>query len=138
MADKAPLSTIQDFKEHWLAMPEDRTAEATRKIEEASIEVRGNYPTVDERVAAGSLDEEVVRLVVNRMVKRAMDNPIEEHVGVQSATAQTGPFATTLNFANPDGNIYMSKADHRLLRGPQSAKQAFSIFPGGVGRVGSA
>lgn len=133
MADETttPYSTIQEFKAHWSAMPEDRTGEATQKLLEASIEVRANYPDINERLSAGTLHREVVRLVVNRMVKRAMDTPMEDFAGVQSATAQAGPLAQTLNFVNPEGDIYLSKKDHRLLRPASESSAPFTIMPGG-------
>lgn len=131
MADETiPYSTIQEFKAHWSALPAERNDEATQKLLEASIEVRAEYPDIDERLSAGTLRREVVRLVVNRMAKRAMDLPMEDYAGVQSATAQAGPLAQTLTFTNPDGNIYMSKKDHRLLRPAKQSSAPFTILPG--------
>lgn len=131
MAETTPYSNIQEFKKHWPAMPADRETEAIQKLLEASIEIRAEYPDLEERLNAGKLDREVVRLVVNRMVKRAIDIPMEDYAGVQSATAQAGPLAQTLNFSNPDGSVYMSKKDHRLLRGASLSQEAFTILPGG-------
>lgn len=132
MADATfPYSTLQEFKEHWPKMPDDLTEEATQKLLEASIEVRAEYPDIEERLSADTLRREVVTLVVNRMAKRALSNPVEDYAGVQSATAQAGPLAQTFTFANPDGSVYMTKKDHRLLRGSRATGEAFTIMPGG-------
>lgn len=126
----ADYATLADLKAHWPALSADQEPEAQQKLTEASIEVRALFPDVDGRLASNALDVEVPRLVVCRMVKRAMDSPVEAMGGVQSTTQQTGPFTQTLNFTNPDGNIYLSKADKRLLSPPRSAR-AFTIHPGG-------
>lgn len=131
-----PFSTIASFKLHWAALPEDRVAEATKKLREASIKVRTQFPDVDARIAAGTLDPEVPELVVNEMVKRAMDTPQgADLAGVAQATGQTGPFATTFQFTNPDGNLYLSRDDRRMLAAgrPGKSGKAFSIHPGGLG-----
>jgi len=128
MADYANLS---DLKDHWPALRSDQEAEALQKLLEASIEVRTSFPGIDARLASGELNEEVPRLVVCRMIKRAMDTPNDAMAGVGSVTHQGGPFAQTLNFTNPDGNIYLSKSDRNLLS-PVEQRRAFMIHPGGV------
>lgn len=129
-----PFATLEDLRKHWPAMPV-ADAEAEQKLHEASVEIRGNFPGIDERVSSGALDLDIVKLVVNRMAKRALESPAEERQGVAQATAQSGPFSQTLQFTNPDGNMYLSKADRRLLSPKnENAGQAFSLFPGGVGR----
>lgn len=131
-----PFSTLEDFKLHWAALPADKDLEATQKIKEASIKIRGQFPDIDTRLADGRIALETVQLVVHEMVKRALDSPAgDELAGVQQATGQTGPFTTTLQYTNPDGNLYLSRDDRRMLSAgrPGKTKQAFSIFPGGIG-----
>lgn len=122
-------STLADLKRHWSALPSDKETDAEQKLEEASIEVRSLYRDTDERIATGALDADAVRLVVNRMVKRALDTSDEELAGVTSATAQTGPFSQTLNYSNPDASMYMTKADKRLLESGRTRGQAWTIHP---------
>lgn len=127
----ADFATLSDLKAHWPALPSDREVEASRKLYEASLELRTAFPDIDARIASGELDENVPRLVVCRMVKRALDTPADAMAGVGSVTQQGGPFAQTLNFTNPDGNIYLSKSDRRLLA-PIKRRRAFTIHPGGA------
>lgn len=123
-------STLEALLRHWPALPSDREEEALQKIEEASIEIRTLYRDTDERIAAGELELETVQLVVNRMVKRALDSPDDSLAGATSATSQVGPFAQTLNFSNPDATMYISNADKRLLNAGRDRRQAWTITPG--------
>lgn len=124
-----PYSTLQDFIKHWPALPDSQHTIATQKIDEASTEIDGLYPDVEQRLADGVLKLATVRLVVNRMVKRALDTSAEELAGVTSATAQAGPFAQTLNFSNPDATMYISAPDKRLLSAGRDVRRAFTIHP---------
>lgn len=116
-----------DLQKHWPSLTADQFEDATQKLHEASIEIRALYPDVDRRIASGALGPDVPKLVVCRMVKRAMEAPADGMTGVSSATAQTGPFSQTLSFTNPDGAVYLTKADKRLLAGRSG--RAFTIHP---------
>lgn len=136
MADD--YATLDDLRKHWPSMPDDAEteAEATQKLHEASVEVRALYPDVDARIAAGSLDPDVPKLVVCRMVKRAMgldDDADDSGVGfgVTSVQETAGPYSQTRQFSNPDGAIYLSAADKRLLRTSRGHRRAWTIFPHG-------
>lgn len=127
-----PFATPGDLHEHWAELPSDREADAAQKLIEASIEIRALYPDVDARIAAMTLDPDVPKLVVCRMVKRAMDNASRGGLdGIGSVQESAGPFAQTLNFTNPDGNLYLSKSDKRLLIAGRSGRKAWTIHPAG-------
>lgn len=131
----ADYSTLADLKQHWPALPVADEPEASQKIHEASVEVRGNYPDLDYRLTLppgdGGMDPEIPKLVVNRMVKRAMD--VDEAAtpqGFESVQFGTGPFTMGGKLNNPDGNVYLSAADKRLLAKSRPAKRAFTVHPG--------
>lgn len=127
----ADYATLADFIKHWPGLTPGREAEAEQKLHEASIEVRALYPDVDQRITDGQQDADIPRLVVTRMVKRSMDSPLDDGLaGVGSTTSTTGPFSQTLSFINPDGNIYLSKADRRLLDAGKPRAKAWTIHPG--------
>lgn len=133
MADYADLA---DLKNHWPGLPDGDTLEATQKLHEASVEVRGNYPDLDRLltipVADGGMDPDVPRLVVSRMVKRSMD--VSENAppaGVESFTMGAGPFQFGGKVSNPDGNLYLTAADKRLLGRTRPRGKAWTIHPGG-------
>jgi len=129
-------STLADLKAHWAALPADKEADAAQKLHEASVEVRANYPDLDQRlaiaVADGGLDPDIPRLVVNRMVKRALDVSEEAPTaGFESFQFGAGPFAMGGKLRNPDGDVYLTAADKRLLAKSKPRKQAWTIRTSG-------
>lgn len=132
----ADYATLADLKLHWAKLPVEDEPEATQKLHEASVEIRGNYPDIDARLSIpvedGGLDPDIAKLVVNRMVKRAMGVSDEAPTaGFESMQFGTGPFSMGGKVHNPDGNIYMSAADKRLLSKPRPRGKAWTIHPGG-------
>jgi len=129
-------ATLADLKLHWPDLPAEDEPEATQKLHEASVEARGNYPDIDVRLSIpvedGGMDPDIPRLVVCRMVKRAMD--ISEDAptaGMESIQFGSGPFSMGGKVLNPDGNVYLSAADKRLLGKSRPRRQAWTIHPGG-------
>lgn len=133
MADQ--YSTPASLRLHWPAMPDTLTdAQVNNKLQEAAIEIESVYPDVDARITAGTLKLRTVELVSNRMARRALSVNEDLPENANSMTAQTGPFTGTFTFSNPEGNMYLSKADRRMLdparaRGP---RKAFTTRPGGM------
>ena len=129
----ADYASLADLKKHWSKLPEDDHDEATQKLHEASIEVRGNYPDLDARIAAKAMDPEIPMLVVCRMVKRFLEPGDDDGptAGMESVNFAAGPFTFGGKVHNPDRNVYLSAADKRLLGRSRPRKQAFTIHPGG-------
>lgn len=121
-------ATLADLKAHWPELPAEGEAEATQKLHEASVEIRGNYSDLDARILAETLDPDIPKLVVCRMVKRAMAAPDTQ--GVESSSFGAGPFSQGFKYTNPDGSVYLSAADKRLLAKPAPARKAFTIRVG--------
>lgn len=132
----ADYATIADLNEHWSKMPADAESDAVQKLHEASIIIRGTYPELDRRltlpVDSGGIDADIPRLVVCRMVKNALD--ISEDAptaGLETFQYAAGPFSVGGKVHNPDGNLYLTAADKRLLAPPRPIRRAFTIQPGG-------
>lgn len=125
----ADYATLADLKAHWPDFDADNTAEAEQKLVEAQVEVLTLYPDIPRRVDAGVLSADAVKLVVCRMVKRAMESPVPGAEGLTSLTESEGPFSSTLQFRGGDGALYVTKADRRLLSAGRENGQAFSIYP---------
>ncbi len=128
----ADYATLEDLQEHWSALPAAKEPEAQQKLHEASVEVRALYLDLDGRIVAGSIDADVPRLVVCRMVKRALE-PKDENAppsGMESFQFGAGPFSMGGKMANPDGSLYLTAADKRLLA-KSKRRQAWTIHPGG-------
>ena len=73
-----------------------------------------------------------MRLVLHRMVKRAMTPQAQGMEGVQALTHGTGPFQQRLEFTGNDGWLGLKAADRRLLA-PRRGGAAFTIHPTRVG-----
>lgn len=125
------LATIEDLRKHWAGLRDDQVDEAEQKLVEAQIEALGLYPDLRQRIDKGALDPHAVKLVLCRMVKRALEPVSAGLENVGSVTQQQGGFSQTLNFSRSgDGTIYLTKADKRLLASREDGA-AFTIHPGG-------
>lgn len=129
----ADYASLEDLKKHWSELPEDEHDKAKQKLHEASVEVRGNYPDLDGRLASQTMDPDIPRLVVCRMVTRFLEPDGEDAptAGMESVNFGAGPFTFGGKVNNPDRNVYLSAADKRLLGRSRPRKQAFTIHPGG-------
>ncbi|UUX60170.1 phage Gp19/Gp15/Gp42 family protein [Glutamicibacter halophytocola] len=126
-----PFATIEDLKKHWPALPPEDEAEATQKLVEASLVIRTKYPGIDQRIANGELDKDVVTYVVCRMVRRAMDTPEEVPENATQMSFTAGPFSQSATFRNTDGALYLGKSDKELLE-PQpiaGGGEFFNLMP---------
>ncbi|MGP5263656.1 MULTISPECIES: Gp19/Gp15/Gp42 family protein [Glutamicibacter] len=125
-----PFATIEDLRSHWPGMPTEYDAEGDQKLKESSIVLRQLYPGIDGRISTGKLDAEVPKLIVCRMVKRALLAAINDVEGVASRNETAGGVSTGLSFSNPNGNLYLTKDDKALLGSGKSGRKAFMIVPG--------
>lgn len=127
----AIYATLDDLKNHWRDLPEDQHEEAKQKLSEAHVHIKGLYRGIDDRVKSGDLDADVVKLVVCRVVKRALEPVTAGLENVSSVQQAQAGFSQTLTFAGSgDGSLYLKKEDKRLLLGRDDG-QVFSIRPGG-------
>lgn len=92
-------------------VPEGLEPMATQLLEDASAILRAE-------VAVDDSDDEQAGLLAQvccNMVLRAMQPAISDTYGVQQITATTGPFSQAVTYANPNANLYVTKAERRLL-----------------------
>lgn len=130
----APFATVAHLQKHWPELPTELEGVAETKLEEASIIIRGLYPTVDARLDSGALKVETVRLVVCQMVatviKRELNAPESEDVTQQSFTA--GSFTQSVQFRVREAELFLSRLHRQLLSGGGARnRKAFTIVPGG-------
>ena len=128
----ADYATLADLKKHWPKLPSEDEEEAKQKLHEASIIIRGEYPDLDAWIAGGGMDPETPQFVACRMVKNALNVDEEAPTaGLETFQFGAGPFSMGGKVRNPDGNIYLTAADKRLLGRSRPRRQAFTIHPGG-------
>lgn len=105
-----------------LTIPEGSTADSQIRalIDKASIRLASRLPSLQRRIAAGALDREVVRGVVEDMVLRVIRNPTARRsIGLDD-------FQETIDTSTSTGLLYVSEDELALLR-PPSRRRVGSI-----------
>lgn len=121
-----PFAIPDDLAARWRPLSVAEQATADVLLGDASAYIRVEVSDVDERIAAvpQCLDPAVPRMIVCAMVKRAMLAPVDQ--GAVSAEQQTaGPFSQSLTFSNPNGDLYLTSRERKMLMA--SGQQAFTV-----------
>lgn len=106
-------ATVQDVEDRWRTLSDAEKTRAEVLLDDAAVEIDSacapSVPPTEAELSA--------RLIVScRMVKRAMaTSGGVEGVGVESIQAGAGPFQQTQKFSNPSGDLYLTRADRKLL-----------------------
>lgn len=130
------FATPDDLAARWRPLESDERAMAEVLLEDASARVRVEFPDVDARIAAvpQELDPAVPRMIVCAMVKRAMLAPSDQGVAA-SVQQSAGPYSQSTTFANPNGDLYLTSGERRMLKG--SPQQAFTVSTSSGPEVGA-
>jgi hypothetical protein len=112
----AAYATVDDLVARWRPLSTEEQARAGVLLDDAAVRIDATVATSD----PATEQELAARLIVScDMVKRAMS---AGGIGVTSQQETMGPFSTSQQFANPTGDLYLSKSDRKLLgRGRQRA-----------------
>jgi hypothetical protein len=141
-----PLADSTDVSATWRPLTDSEALAVDGLIRFASAIVRRQVPSVDVRLAAGTLDSDLVRGVIASMVQRALVNPDRNRVvGVDDMRMEKDPSAAS-------GELYLTDAELALLRPislvGSTTNQAFNVrtpaapfrspgwFPGWFGEPG--
>lgn len=112
-----PFAQTTDLEARWHALTASEQAQAKVLIDDASQMVIDTCP----RYATASTA--TLKSIVCTMVKRAM--LAGDNAGISSTQQTAGPFNESYNYANPLGDLYLTKAEkQRLGKGTQ---RAFSV-----------
>ena len=107
-------ATVDDLMKRWKYLNEDEQDRADTLLEDASnfinVEFRNSGKTIDEDdpVLSSSL-----KIVCCSIVKRMMASGTDQAVSQASQTAGSYTFQAT--FANPNGDMYMTDREYRML-----------------------
>ena len=107
-------ASASDLQARWRPLSTEELIRADVLLEDAAARIDSYAPPPTE----GDLSDTQtrVRLIIScEMVKRVMVNATGPGVTQRSDTA--GPFTAQVTFANPLGDLYLTKADKRLLAG---------------------
>jgi hypothetical protein len=112
-------ATVDDLEARWRPLSAGERERATVLLDDAFRRVEARFPTLRDRVAAGTVDPLTVVDVVTGMVRRVLVAGGTENITQQSQAI--GPFSLGQSFANPMGNLYLTAEDVALLRDPARA-----------------
>jgi hypothetical protein len=116
-------ATTSDLEARWRPLTEAESTVAGILLGDASAQIRAEFPTLDAAIAgdeAAGIDPNVdlarsATRVVCAMVRRAMDAPDDGGFGISTVQETTGPFSRSFNYSNPMGDLYLTKAERKLL-----------------------
>lgn len=122
----AAFATATDLAARWRPLSTAEQAQAGVLLGDASAILRAECPDVDARTTAlpPTLDPDIPKMVACAMVKRAMIAGADAE-GVTAHQQTAGPFSQSLTYSNPMGNLYLTKAERRLLG--CGGQRAFSV-----------
>lgn len=126
-------ATVADLESRWRPLSADEKQLAEVLLEDASTLIRAEVPGIVGRLLEEppAIDQELLRVVVCAIVKRAMlAGANGDGISQQSQTA--GPFSQQVTYSNPMGNLYMTKSERKLLGAGSSA---FTVDLGPSGEV---
>ena len=98
------------------------------QIDEAVQLIRDECSSADQAAPA------TLRRVVIAMLKRSV--PVSGEVGVTSLQEGAGPFQRTTQYANPSGDLYLTKAEKRQLGCGRQAAFEVDLLPPVVAQPG--
>lgn len=101
------FATVEDLEARWRGLSGTETSRAEALLEDASDLIRTLAPDWQD------LGEGLLRRVTCQVARRAM---LAADVGeVSSMQEQTGPFSTQVSYANPQGDLYLTRLEKLQL-----------------------
>ena len=104
MAD-IPFATVSDLEARWRGLSEAEQARATVLLADASALIRDTVPGWEQ------VSEQTLRAICCAVVRRAMSVDVDLPDGVSSFNETAGPFSQQMSFANPTGDLYLTRAE---------------------------
>lgn len=120
----APFATVDDVAARWRPLTSAEQNVATTLVADASALIRARFPGIDDQIAAGGIDAQILTIVVSGMVKRALIAPDD---GVSQESEGIGPYSRSQSFANPMRNVFLTEADLTLILGYRPTAGSFGF-----------
>ena len=95
----------------------------------SSADLKARWPELSDEQVAGTLLSDASQLIRDTcpgwaMVKRALISGTD-NAGLSSAQETAGPYSQTMTYANPTGDLYLTRAEKQRLG--QGRQRAFAI-----------
>ena len=105
------FATYSDIEARWRTLSADEQGRATTLLGDAAVILKQRVTVVD-----GDQEQaDALKLVSCNMVIRSMLASASDAFGVDQLSATMGPFAQTAHYANPNGDLYLTKNEKKLL-----------------------
>lgn len=102
-------ATLEDLEARRGVLDQDEREKAAALLDDAAVILDG-LVTVD-----GSEEQEMLLMIVScNMVSRAL-SATPDAFGVSSLSTTAGVYSESLQYANPSGDMYLTKLEKRLL-----------------------
>lgn len=105
------FADVSDIEARWRTLTVDEKARAAVLIEDASAVLSRLVP-VDPN---DEQQDALLKTVCCNMVIRAMSATESDMFGVSQSSMTAGPYSQSMNYANPSGDMYLTKMEKRLL-----------------------
>lgn len=105
------FATYEDVEGRWRTLTAEEQTRATALLDDAATILSGMVTVDDCDVHQAA----ALNLVSCNMVIRSMVASASSAFGVDELQATMGPFGQTAHFANPNGDMYLTKLDKKLL-----------------------
>ena len=102
-----PFALVSDLEARWKKLTPGEESTAGVLLEDASQLIIDTCPH------ASGASENTLKRVVCSVVKRAMNTP--SIAGATSVQQGAGGYQASVNFANPHGDLYLSKSEKQAL-----------------------
>lgn len=103
------FATVDDVVARWRPLTSDEETVVEVLLDDASDMIRVRFPSIDADLESGAVLWSTATRVVAGMVRRAMIN--RDNEGITQGSETVGPFNRSASYANPNGNLYLSKDD---------------------------
>ncbi|MDU1018173.1 MAG: Gp19/Gp15/Gp42 family protein [Clostridium perfringens] len=104
MAD-IPFATVSDLEARWRGLSEAEQGRAAVLLGDASALIRDTIP------GWGQVSNQTLLAICCAVVRRAMSVDVDLPDGVSSFNETAGPFTQQMSFANPTGDLYLTRAE---------------------------
>jgi hypothetical protein len=105
------FATYTDVEARWRTLTAEERTKADALLDDAATILTGMVAVdVEDQQQAAKL-----KLVSCSMVIRAMVAGASSAFGVEQLDATMGPMSQTAHFANPNGDLYLTKQEKRIL-----------------------
>lgn len=105
------FATVSDVEARWRTLSDDEKTRATALLDDASAMLASMMGGSDE--VQGK--ETLLEIVCCNMVIRAMSASMADAFGVSQSSITAGPYTQSFSYANPGGDMYLTKAERRML-----------------------